>query len=133
ESLFANPRNAAAGSLRQLDPKIAASRNLDIFLYGYGLWELDENNYPTHSSRLNLLEKIGYKVNQERKKYDNIKDVISYVEYWETHSKDLNYKIDDIISKKEDINDQETIRYTYRIQHYATAYKFPATQTVTTF
>src|SRR5699024_3734895 len=58
ESLFAHARNAAALSLSQLDLKIAASSNLDIFLYGYGPWELEENNYATHSSRLNLLEKL---------------------------------------------------------------------------
>ena len=132
ESLFANPRNAAAGSLRQLDPKIAASRNLDIFLYGYGLWELEENNYPTHSSRLNLLEKLGFKVNQERRKYDNIEDVISYVEYWVTHRKDLNYEIDGIVIKVDDISDQETLGFTARTPRWATAYKFPATETVTT-
>src|SRR5699024_10932632 len=63
DTVFANPRNAAAGSLRQLDPKIAASRNLDIFLYGYGTWGLE--NIATHSGRLQLLSELGFKVNQE--------------------------------------------------------------------
>src|SRR5699024_5995631 len=63
DMVFANPRNAAAGSLRQLDPKIAASRNLDIFLYGYGEWEIEE--VETHSGRLQYLADLGFKTNQE--------------------------------------------------------------------
>src|SRR5699024_9555322 len=111
---------------------IAASRNLDIFLYGNGLWELEENNYPTHSSRLNLLETLGFKVNQVRRQYDNIEDVISYVETWMTHHKDLNYEIDGIVIKVDDISDQKTLGFTARTPRWATAYKFTATETVTT-
>src|SRR5699024_2288381 len=122
ESLVATSRNAAARSLRELDPKIAASRNVDILLYGYGLWELEQNNYPTHSSRLNILEKLGFKVNQARRKYDNTEDVISYVEYWVTHRKDLNYEIDGIVIKVDDISDQETLGFTARTPRWATAY-----------
>src|SRR5699024_7427648 len=99
-----------------------ASRNLDIFLYGYGLWELEDNNYPTHSSRLNLLEKLGFKVNQERRKYDNIEDVISYVEYWMTHRKDLNYDIDGILIKVYDISYQETLTSKPPTPRWETAY-----------
>src|SRR5690625_4173753 len=65
EALFANPRNAAAGSLRQLDPRIAAMRNLDLFLFGYGEWEIDE--LTTHSERLQFLAEIGFKINKEWK------------------------------------------------------------------
>src|SRR5699024_10487465 len=115
---------------RQLDPKIAASRNLDIFLDGYGLWELEENNYPTHSSRLNLLEKLGFKVNQERRKYDNIEDVISYVEYWVTHRKDVTYEIDDIVIEVADILGQQATGLIARTPSPATAYISTATQTV---
>src|SRR5699024_8606168 len=70
EAIFANPRNAAAGSLRQLDPKIAASRNLDLFLFGYGAWEVDE--LTTHSERLEFLQRLGMKVNQSYKKCESI-------------------------------------------------------------
>src|SRR5699024_10053833 len=132
ESLVANPRNAAAAPLRQREPKIAACRYLDILLYGYALWELAGTNCPTHSGTLNLVEKLGFRLNQERRKYDNIEDVISYVEYWVTHRNDLNYEIDGIVIKVDDISDQETLGFTARTPRWATAYKFPATETVTT-
>ncbi|KHE67217.1 NAD-dependent DNA ligase LigA, partial [Halobacillus sp. BBL2006] len=74
---FANPRNAAAGSLRQLDPKIAAKRNLDIFLYGVGQWENDPAE--SHSERLDKLKDLGLKTNPEWKKCNDIEEVIDYV------------------------------------------------------
>src|SRR5690625_7964022 len=80
EMIFANPRNAAAGSLRQLDPKIAASRNLDIFLYGYGTWQLEE--VPTHSERLTLLSELGFIVNQERRKCTSLDEVCDEENGW---------------------------------------------------
>lgn len=132
ETPFANPRNAAAGSLRQLDPKIAASRNLDVFLYGYGVWELEENAYPTHSSRLEYMQELGFKVNQTWRKYNNIEDVIEFVKYWVTHRNDLDYEIDGIVIKVDNLQDQETLGFTARTPRWATAYKFPAAETVTT-
>lgn len=80
EEPFANPRNAAAGSLRQLDPRIAASRNLDIFLYAIG--DFSETGATTHHDGLNLLEKLGFKVNKEREKCTSIEEVIQYVQKW---------------------------------------------------
>ena len=131
ESLFANPRNAAAGSLRQLDPKIAASRNLDLFLYGYGEWNV-EKDIHTHSEGLQYMQKIGFKVNSEWKKCKSIDEVIEYVNYWTENRRTLPYEIDGIVIKVNDLRQQEQLGYTARTPRWATAYKFPATEAVTT-
>src|SRR5690625_863538 len=130
ETVFANPRNAAAGSLRQLDPKIAANRNLDIFLYGYGTWQLEE--LPTHSERLTLLTKLGFKVNKEWRKCTSIEEVIQYVNEWTEKRLDLSYEIDGIVVKVDRLDQQETLGFTARTPRWATAYKFPAMEAVTT-
>ncbi len=79
-SYAANPRNAAAGSLRQLDPKIAASRNLDVFLYGIGAASVVEA--ASHSEGLDFLDRLGFKTNKERQKCSTIDEVIAYVTSW---------------------------------------------------
>src|SRR5699024_564159 len=129
EAIFANPRNAAAGSLRQLDPKIAASRNLDLFLFGYGAWEVDE--LTTHSERLEFLQRLGMKVNQSYKKCESIDEVIEYVDYWTANRQELPYEIDGIVIKVDDLADQERLGFTARTPRWAIAYKFPATEAVT--
>lgn len=129
EMIFANPRNAAAGSLRQLDPKIAASRNLDIFLYGYGTWQLEE--VPTHSERLTLLSELGFKVNQEWRKCTSIDEVIEYVKEWTGKRLDLPYEIDGIVIKVDSLAQQEELGFTARTPRWAVAYKFPAMEAVT--
>ncbi len=97
EEPFANPRNAAAGSLRQLDPKIAAKRNLDIFVYSIA--ELDEMGVETQSQGLDFLDELGFKTNHERKKCSTIEEVIEIVEELKTKRADLPYEIDGIVIK----------------------------------
>jgi len=130
EEPFANPRNAAAGSLRQLDPKIAASRNLDIFLYGAGEWEVE--GITAHSERLTYLSELGLKVNPEWKKVDSIEEVLEFVDYWTNERPHLNYEIDGIVIKVDDIDQQEELGYTARSPRWAIAYKFPAEEVITT-
>ncbi|MEI3606225.1 NAD-dependent DNA ligase LigA [Pseudogracilibacillus sp. SE30717A] len=130
EMLFANPRNAAAGSLRQLDPRIAATRNLDLFLFGYGVWELDD--IPTHSERLTYLTDLGFKINKEWKKCHSIEEVIEYVTYWTENRRSLSYEIDGIVIKVDDLSQQKKLGFTARTPRWAIAYKFPATEAVTT-
>ncbi|WP_174615855.1 NAD-dependent DNA ligase LigA [Virgibacillus ihumii] len=127
---FANPRNAAAGSLRQLDPKIAASRNLDIFLYGVGEWE--SGNLSSHSERLKYLKELGFKTNSEWKKCETIEEVIEYVEYWENERPNLNYEIDGIVVKVDNLDQQEELGFTAKSPRWAIAYKFPAEEVITT-
>jgi len=130
ETVFANPRNAAAGSLRQLDSKIAASRNLDIFLYGYGTWELEQ--IPTHSGRLERLGALGFKINQEWRKCTSIEDVLAFVQEWTAKRQDLSYDIDGIVIKVDSLAQQEALGFTARTPRWAIAYKFPAMEAVTT-
>lgn len=130
EEPFANPRNAAAGSLRQLDPKIAASRNLDIFLYGVGEWQVE--GISSHSERLTYLSELGLKVNPEWKKVDSIEEVLEFVDYWTNERPHLNYEIDGIVIKVDDIDQQEELGYTARSPRWAIAYKFPAEEVITT-
>ncbi|MEZ2657941.1 NAD-dependent DNA ligase LigA [Aneurinibacillus aneurinilyticus] len=129
EPLFANPRNAAAGSLRQLDPKIAASRSLDIFLYSM----VGEDVLPvdTHSGALNMLDELGFKVNPERRVCEGIDEVISFIEGWQEQRSNLAYDIDGIVVKVDRLAYQEELGFTAKTPRWAIAYKFPAEEAVT--
>ena len=130
QSLFANPRNAAAGSLRQLDPKVAARRNLDVFLFGYGEWEQEE--LPTHGERLDYLASLGFKINPTWKRCSTVEEIIDFIEEWTEHRGDLSYDIDGIVIKVDTIENQERLGFRANNPRFATAYKFPAEEAVTT-
>ncbi|PRP54513.1 DNA ligase [Bacillus halotolerans] len=129
EEPFANPRNAAAGSLRQLDPKIAAKRNLDIFVYSIA--ELDEMGVETQSQGLDFLDDIGFKTNQERKKCGSIEEVIAMIDELQAKRADLPYEIDGIVIKVDSLDQQEELGFTAKSPRWAIAYKFPAEEVVT--
>jgi len=130
EELFANPRNAAAGSLRQLDPKIAASRNLDTFIYSVGEWQAGELN--SHSEQLNYLKSLGFKINPEMKVCQNIEEVIEYVQHWTENRQNLSYEIDGIVIKVDQIDIQQKLGFTVKSPRWAIAYKFPSEEAITT-
>ncbi|MFC0189971.1 NAD-dependent DNA ligase LigA [Fictibacillus aquaticus] len=127
--LFANPRNAAAGSLRQLDPKIAASRNLDIFVYGAG--QMEGHSVDSHSESLDYLRHLGFKTNPEWKKCADIDEVIEFVQSWGEKRPDLPYEIDGIVIKVDSLHQQEELGFTAKSPRWAIAYKFPAEEVVT--
>ncbi|MGG3989135.1 NAD-dependent DNA ligase LigA [Bacillus smithii] len=129
ETLFANPRNAAAGSLRQLDPKIAASRNLDIFLYGIG--NSGNVNIQSHSEGLDYLDRLGFKTNKERRKCKDIEEVIQYIKEYTEKRSTLPYEIDGIVIKVDSLAQQEKLGSTAKSPRWAIAYKFPAEEVVT--
>lgn len=129
EPLFANPRNSAAGSLRQLDPKIAASRQLDTFIYSIG--DLQGETVESHSEGLALLEELGFKVNQERRIFDNIDELMTFVESWTEKRPHLPYEIDGLVIKVDSYAQQEELGFTAKSPRWATAYKFPAEEAVT--
>ena len=129
EELAANPRNAAAGSLRQLDPKIAATRNLDVFLYGIGGGDV---NAASHSEGLDYLDHLGFKTNKERRKCPTINEVIEYVSSWVDKRPHLPYEIDGIVIKVDSYEHQSRLGTTAKSPRWAIAYKFPAEEVVTT-
>jgi DNA ligase (NAD+) len=124
EELFANPRNAAAGSLRQLDPKIAASRHLDLFVYG--LANAEELGIDSHSAALDYLQQLGFKTNPERRRCANIDEVIQFVNEWHEKRPHLPYEIDGIVVKVDSFEQQEQLGATAKSPRWAIAYKFPA-------
>src|SRR5699024_11036628 len=126
---FQNPRNAAAGSLRQLDPKLAAKRNLSVFLYS--VTSPEALNASTQNGALDILDELGFKTNHERRLMNNIEEVIDYIDYWTTHRSELSYEIDGIVIKVNDLNEQEELGYTVRSPRWAIAYKFPAEEVIT--
>lgn len=130
EERFANPRNAAAGSLRQLDPKLAAKRNLSMFVYAIGYIEGQE--LPSHHGGLQYLQKIGFRVNQESKKCETIEDVIQYTEEWVAKRSDLPYEIDGIVIKVDQLDLQQELGFTAKSPRWAIAFKFPAEEVITT-
>jgi len=129
EALFANPRNAAAGSLRQLDPKVTADRALDIFVYGLGAREGVE--LATHAATLEFLARAGLKVNPSYRIFADIEAVIAYCESWDTKRADLPYGIDGLVIKLNDIAGQEALGSTSKDPRWAIAFKFPAEEAVT--
>lgn len=123
KSTFANPRNAAAGTLRNLNPQIAASRNLNIFLYGSPtLDEAGLNQYEV----LSRLEELGLRINHERRLVDSMEDVFNYIEKYTKNRHELAYEIDGIVIKVNDARAQADIGYTVKAPRWAIAYKFPA-------
>ncbi|MEH7463661.1 NAD-dependent DNA ligase LigA [Bacillus thuringiensis] len=129
EAVFANPRNAAAGSLRQLDPKIAAKRNLSLFVYG--LTNLEGKTITSHSESLNLLGELGFKTNPNRRVCETIDEVIHYVQEWQEKRPHLDYEIDGIVIKVDDLSLQESLGTTAKSPRWAIAYKFPAEEVIT--
>ncbi|MEK3936533.1 NAD-dependent DNA ligase LigA [Sporosarcina sp. FSL W7-1349] len=130
EEPFANPRNAAAGSLRQLNPKIAASRNLAIFIYGIG-GDGSAYGQDSHSDSLDFLDSLGLVINKERKRCTTIEEVIGYITEWTEKRMDLEYEIDGIVIKVDRYEDQEQLGFTAKSPRWATAYKFPAEEVTT--
>ncbi len=129
ESLFANPRNAAAGSVRQLDSSVAAKRNLSTFIYH--LPDADKYGVKTHHEALEFMSNLGFNVNSSIKLCNDIDEVISYVNYWTNERPNLPYEIDGIVIKVDDLKDQEILGYTARTPKWAIAYKFPAEEVLT--
>ncbi len=129
EQTFANPRNAAAGSVRQLDSRVAASRALAIYIYGIGLSE--GNRIQTHAETLNYLENLGFRVNREREICKSIEQVIAYIEEWTEERHHLPYDIDGIVIKVNSLAQQAELGVTARSPRWAIAYKFPAEEAVT--
>lgn len=131
EEPFANPRNAAAGSLRQLDPKIAASRNLAVFIYNIA-GDGSAYGQNSHSESLNHLDTLGFETNKERQHCSTIEEVLAFVEKWTVIRSDLDYEIDGIVVKVDNFEDQEQLGFTAKSPKWAIAYKFPAEEVVTT-
>lgn len=130
EQLFANPRNAAAGSLRQLDSKLTAKRKLDIFLYSVN--DLTEIEAASQSEALNNLDELGFKTNKERETFDDIEGVLSFINKWTEQRNELSYDIDGIVIKVDDLSQQEELGFTQKSPRWAIAYKFPAEEVLTT-
>lgn len=128
EEEFANPRNAAAGSIRQLDSKIAASRGLDGFWYHVP----NDPNASNHYDSLMYAKHLGFKVNDTIRLYNNIEDVWKRIEETTLIRHDLPYEIDGMVIKVNDYKQQEYLGFTSRIPKWAIAYKFPAEEVRTT-
>lgn len=131
EELFANPRNAAAGSLRQLDPKIAASRQLSTFIYAIG-GDGEVYGIDGHAEMLDYLEGLGFPSNKERQRCSTIEEVMAFIEHWTENRPKLAYEIDGIVIKVDRYAQQDELGYTAKSPRWAIAYKFPAEEVVTT-
>ncbi len=129
EKLFANPRNAAAGSVRQLDSKIAAKRNLSTFIYHLPYCENFDIKY--HHESLDFMKKLGFIINPNILTTSSIEEVIKYINEWGEKRDTLPYEIDGIVIKVDKIEDQKKLGYTSRTPKWAIAYKFPAVEVLT--
>ncbi len=121
---FANPRNAAAGTVRNKDPTIVAERPLDIFVYTLSYNE--EDDFETHWECLQEMKKAGLKVNTNIVKKEGIEDVIEHIDDWEDKKEDLNYEIDGIVVKVNKLDHHEVLGATSKHPRWAIAYKYPA-------
>lgn len=128
-SRFANPRNAAAGALRALDPSVTAARRLDYYTYF-----LMRNGRPlakTHWENLEILEETGFKVNRNKAKCDDLDALIAFITEWESRRDTLPYEIDGVVVKVNSISQQESLGWTSKAPRWAIAFKYPARQGAT--
>ena len=128
EKLFANPRNSTAGTVKLQDPKIVATRPLDIFTY---YLNSPENSGGTQFENLQLLEKLGFKVNRNYKLCKDINEVLDFCNYWEEKRNDLPYEIDGVVIKVNSFDQQRRLGSIAKSPRWAVAYKFKAKQAVT--
>jgi DNA ligase (NAD+) len=126
---FANPRNAAAGSLRQLDPRITAGRPLDLFIYGMGA--ADGLRLRRHDEALAWLREAGFRVNPETRVVHSLEDAAAYAAHWTARRHTLSYDVDGVVVKVNDYGRQAELGATSHAPRWAIAYKFPAEQVTT--
>jgi len=129
-SRFANPRNAAAGSLRVLDPSVTASRRLEF--YTYFLMVDGRPYYPSHWESLDALQKMGFKVNAKRRLCASLGELLAFCKEWESKRDDLSYEIDGVVVKVDSIEQQTRLGFTAKAPRWAIAFKYAARQAVTT-
>ena len=128
EALFANPRNAAAGTIRQLDPKIVAERKLDSFIYDVSFFNKKINS---QINELEFLQSLGFKVNKNFKLCKDIKEVIKYWQSWQNKKEKEDYLVDGVVIKINETKYQDALGYTGKAPRFAIAFKFAAQQVTT--
>jgi DNA ligase (NAD+) len=128
-SRFANPRNAAAGSLRVLEPQVTASRRLDY--YTYFLFVEGRPAFDSHWESLEAMARMGFKVNAHRRLCTGVEEVLAFCAGWETRREELPYEIDGVVVKVDSIAQQVALGFTAKSPRWAIAYKYPARQAVT--
>ncbi len=134
EPLFANPRNAAAGTLRQLDAAVAAARKLSMFVYDIDALDTKatKRSVPTsQQEELALLAKLGFRVNRDSTYCASLAEVATFYEQWKAHRHDLPYGVDGLVVKVNDVQLQKALGYTAKAPRFGIAFKFPAQQATT--
>jgi DNA ligase (NAD+) len=129
EPLFANPRNAAAGAVRQLDPKVAAQRQLDVFIYDVA--KTSERFPPTQQEELEYLRALGFKVNPHHVRAEDVESAIRFWESWKEKGRKQDYWVDGVVLKVDEKRFEEALGYTGKAPRFAVAFKFPAEQATT--
>ena len=129
---FVNPRNSAAGSLRQKDPTKTAERELSFFTYQLGQIEGGDPDLPTHQAELAYLGALGFPINEHVRAFDSIDEVAAHCLHWQEHRHDLDYEIDGVVIKVDDLGQRDLLGVTSRAPRWAIAYKFPPEERTTT-
>ena len=126
---FANPRNGTAGSLRQKDPKVTASRNLSLICHGVGY--IEGIRFKSHSEALEATRDWGLRTNPESKRLDDLDEVYDFCRHWQEHRHDVPYEIDGVVAKVDSIAQQDELGWTAKAPRWAIAYKFPPEERTT--
>ncbi len=135
EKPFVNPRNSAAGSLRQKDPAMTARRELSFWSYGLGAVDVDDDapvDLTTHRAELDLLSGLGLPVNEHLAAFTSVDEVAAHCLRWQERRHDLDYEIDGVVVKVDDLGQRERLGFTSRAPRWAIAYKFPPEERTTT-
>ena len=126
---FANPRNAAAGSLRQKDPSVTAGRNLSLICHGVGY--VEGKRFGSHWEALEFIRDLGLRTNPENRRHSTLEDAFAFCDHWEEHRHDVPYEIDGVVIKVDPIPQQEELGFTSKAPRWAIAYKFPPEERTT--
>ncbi|MGH2734024.1 MAG: NAD-dependent DNA ligase LigA, partial [Actinomycetota bacterium] len=129
QRVFANPRNAAAGSLRQKDPSVTANRSLSLVCHGVGY--VEGKRFKAHSEALAFIRSLGLRVNPENRRLSSLDEVYEQCSHWQEHRHDVGYEIDGVVAKVDSIAQQEELGFTSKAPRWAIAYKFPPEERTT--